>query len=646
MVSRGYVYSQNIEYYTFVMRNICLYVWGLLMLLVSCTSENRVIDKPVFLTKNTPIFEVSKVTLTNSSTVLDIYASFRPGTQLKLGSTCTLIDDKENTYSIQMCKGIELNKEFMLPETGVTEFQIVFPPLKRDAEYIHFSENPQNENAWKIWGIQLRGNQLPKLQFPKGFKESKADKNVSLFQQKLVFGQAIVQGHVLDYIEGMPDKIAIMVYNPFTGYILGENSEIRLKPDGSFACMIDALGLTKVDIEYARNRTTIFAEPNKTTDICINIRESSRLKSKFHWEAASYGEQVYYNGPLSVLVQEFKKINSILYDVLYNIQTPGLMDTSAEGYKNAEIEIWKASKEAIEQSDLSQPAKEFALVEAATRMASSLSNVHIRYADAYMKANSNVTREEYVAYVQKMLNSLPPKYHVVPDEVHQLLNTSVAFMTNSYPTIVNAVNYIDFGVGEGLLKQMAKVRSIFTALTEFQPLTEAQKEEMKTLPEACQQYLTAKNEELLATLEANKKKSGFRINEAGEVANEDLFASIISKFSGKPILVDFWATWCGPCRMANKEMVPMKESLKDKDIVYIYITGETSPKATWENMIPDIHGEHFYLTAEQWEYLGNEFGIDGVPTYLVVDPAGEIKYKSVGFPGVAKMKEELLKVAK
>jgi thiol-disulfide isomerase/thioredoxin len=168
---------------------------------------------------------------------------------------------------------------------------------------------------------------------------------------------------------------------------------------------------------------------------------------------------------------------------------------------------------------------------------------------------------------------------------------------------------------------------------------------MKALPEACQQYLNEKNDALLATLEANKKKTGFRVNEAGEVADEDLFASIISKFDGKVRLVDFWATWCGPCRMANKEMIPMKEDLKDKDIVYIYITGETSPKGTWENMIPDIHGEHFRVTDKQWSYLCDKYGVEGVPTYIVVDTEGEIKYKSVGFPGVSKMKEELLKAA-
>ena len=149
--------------------------------------------------------------------------------------------------------------------------------------------------------------------------------------------------------------------------------------------------------------------------------------------------------------------------------------------------------------------------------------------------------------------------------------------------------------------------------------------------------------DVIKKIELNKRKTGFTVNETGQVSNEDLFPSIISKFRGHTLLVDFWATWCGPCRTANKAITPMKEELKDKDIIYLYITGETSPKGTWENMITDIHGEHFRVTNEQWSFLMSNFNIRGVPTYFVVDPEGNITFKQTGFPGVDTMKKELMK---
>jgi len=92
-----------------------------------------------------------------------------------------------------------------------------------------------------------------------------------------------------------------------------------------------------------------------------------------------------------------------------------------------------------------------------------------------------------------------------------------------------------------------------------------------------------------------------------------------------------------------KMMKPMKEELIDKDIVYVFIAGENSPEATWNNMIPDIHGEHYRLTNAQWAAICNKFEVRGVPTYLLLDREGKQTYRSVGFPGTDAVKGELLK---
>ena len=624
------------------MKNICLYVWGLLMLLVSCTPENRVIEKPVFLASNTTSIEVGKVTLTDSTTVLDIFARFRPGWWIKIASTGYLADDKGNTYPIQAGIGVELDKEFWMPESGEAEFQIVFPPLKRGAKYIDYIEAPDVEGGFIIWGIQLKDNQLPKLRMPRGFKEGEVDKDAPLPDVKLTYGQATIKGHVLDYRKGMPDKATVLVYSPLMGYT-NADAEVDIAPDGSFTYATQVLGPTTGHVIYADKTANFYVTPGETSELCINLREMSRKFSKFHADAAPYGKELYYNGPFAALVAENAEANELI-NYGRSLSKEELLSVSMEDFKKFEMTVTEEQKKAVRESSLSEATKAYALTALSNRLLASLDSAPSRIISAYIDSKGDKYDEDDVmAYYRKLMKSVPADY---ASEFMDVLDNPVSLLSVAYATMVShAAAKGTTPKNDGLFAQMVATAKIGRGLTEFQPLTEAQKEEMKTLPEACRQYLSAANEKLLATIEANKKKSGFRINEAGEVANEDLFASIISKFSGKPILVDFWATWCGPCRMANKEMVPMKESLKDKDIVYIYITGETSPKGTWENMIPDIHGEHFYLTAEQWEYLGKAFGIDGVPTYLVIDRAGDVKYKSVGFPGVAKMKEELLKVA-
>ena len=619
-----------------------------LMLLVSCSLDNRVIDKPVFLASNTTSIEVSKVTLTDSTTVLDIFARYQPKYWIRIAGSSYLTDDKGNTYPVQSGIGIELDKEFWMPESGEAEFQLVFPRLRNGAKYFDFSEGGEVEGGFSIWGVQLQGNELPELQLPEEVMAQKVDKNASLVDPVLKYGETTIKGKVLDYKPGMPATVKVVAYSPLVGY--DGDVDVTIEADGSFTHTMNVLCTSKVYLIYQgmmTNQAEIFVEPGQLSEVYLNIREASRLKSKFHADAASYGRLYYYSGAMENVVRELHEANNLMAEYFGTVnkydftQKPEVL---LDEYKKNLLSKMELARKALAESSLGQAMKTYLQGELDMRLLYSLQQAPNALTTEYMNTQKNWDRETYLPFMNKIMKSWSNSY--VDKELYTVLNNPVALLNSDYGIMVVLAEMIqsEYTIDEGLFTQMAATAKLYRGIKDFAPLTDAQKEEMKSLPEACQQYLSVANDNLLATIEANKKKTGFRVNEAGEVANEDLFASIISQFRGKVLLVDFWATWCGPCRNANKAMAPMKEELKDKDIVYVYITGETSPKGTWENMIPDIHGEHFRVTDKQWAYLGNAMGIEGVPTYFVIDREGDIKYKSVGFPGVAKMKEELVKV--
>jgi thiol-disulfide isomerase/thioredoxin len=127
------------------------------------------------------------------------------------------------------------------------------------------------------------------------------------------------------------------------------------------------------------------------------------------------------------------------------------------------------------------------------------------------------------------------------------------------------------------------------------------------------------------------------------VAPAHVLSTILKKYEGKVVLVDIWATWCGPCRMGHKAMEPVKEELKDSDVVFVYLTGPSSPMQTWQEMIAAIPGEQYYLTGEQYSQVLKDNQSGGIPTYLLYDRQGQQVYRQVGFPGASEIKEQIEK---
>ena len=139
-----------------------------------------------------------------------------------------------------------------------------------------------------------------------------------------------------------------------------------------------------------------------------------------------------------------------------------------------------------------------------------------------------------------------------------------------------------------------------------------------------------------AVAQTPEKKASVVRTVATDVAGTDVLSVLAKNYEGKVVVIDFWATWCGPCRQAMKLIDEIKPELQKKGVVFVYLTGETSPLAKWQEMIANIEGDHYRLTKKQWGELCGNLGLLGIPSYMILNKDGSTAYdnfKTGGYPG-------------
>jgi peroxiredoxin len=102
----------------------------------------------------------------------------------------------------------------------------------------------------------------------------------------------------------------------------------------------------------------------------------------------------------------------------------------------------------------------------------------------------------------------------------------------------------------------------------------------------------------------------------------------LSDYRGKVVVLNFWATWCPPCRYEMPSMERARKLLEDEPIAILAVDVGEDEDAIF--MFTGDYPVEFPLLMDRDESVIKSYPVIGLPTTYVIDPEGYIRYRAVG----------------
>lgn len=128
--------------------------------------------------------------------------------------------------------------------------------------------------------------------------------------------------------------------------------------------------------------------------------------------------------------------------------------------------------------------------------------------------------------------------------------------------------------------------------------------------------------------ETEKKLRTFKAGEPGyDFKYPDIAGKAVSltDLKGKVVVVDMWATWCGPCKVEIPHLKKLEDEMHGKDVVFVSVSvDEEKDKGKWEDFVKKESLGGVQLFAGGWSGMAKFYGVNAIPRFMVFDQQGKI----------------------
>ena len=576
-------------------------------------------------------FDITKMELKETETVMHFRVKFIPNYWIRFAKESFLKTPDGKEYAVVSGKktseaesDVELDSLFWMPESGLADLVLHFKPVPTDTKEIDFIEG-YDEGAFRFFNIcDKKTKKEP--EWPAEWKGVKYAQDEKLPEAKIGKGVARIKVKLLGYKPGMGMELRVGGFRP-----LGEKEYF----DKSFPLADDGTATAEIPLRMTREVSVgvsgvaggpLVIAPGQEIALLMNIGEGNNRP------LAMKGFLAKTNMDLN---EEFVKLlpkdaQVIRYEGLSQCDTP---EKRLAWLKN---EFDKKIAE-VKASDYTTAAKDLLCMEAEGEFVEWSRFFGGNYTNLMMTTGkARITSQKEYRDLLKANDSLLVLSEAEKAYSYQYLDKPTSPCSDRFWTLPLSQLDKDFSTRAPWLNELQTVYFMFsTDEKEWDGLMAQMKYE------DCKGIVTdyQKEQERLAQELAQKESIFFK--KFDEVKPENILQTILDRYKGKAVLIDMWATWCGPCRAGHKAMAPMKEQMKGQNVQFVYITSPSSPMSTWQEMIKDIDGDHYYLTPEQYSYILAKYESSGIPTYAVYNTQGEQTYKVIGFPGNEEIRKRL-----